>query len=256
MKKPVETDSRSSLWPLTEWSGSGFLPSSLGRDADGLNQLILKYQTPLKVYLLSTFPGLEGEVEELLQDFTQDKILKEGWLSKPDRSKGRFRDFLKRSLSNFVKDQMRRRAHAPLSLDELEVDISAAQPATELFDLNWTRAILAEVLKRMETDCKAPGKDQPRRSHIWEVFRLRLLQPALEDAEPVGYDEIIRRFAIVSPFDAQNMLATAKRIFTRHLNAVVGEYENGEEAVKMEIEAIKQFLSRLGKKKGNKSPQD
>ena len=80
MKKPAETDSKSSLWPLTEWSASGFLPSSLGRDANSLNQLILKYETPLKVYLLSTFPGLEGEVEELLQDFTQDRILKEGWL--------------------------------------------------------------------------------------------------------------------------------------------------------------------------------
>jgi hypothetical protein len=252
----VQPDPKSSLWPLTEWSTSGFLPSSLGRDADSLNQLILRYETPLKVYLLSTFPGHVGEVEELLQDFTQDKILKEGWLAKPDRSKGRFRDFLKRSLGNFVKDRIRKRAHAPVSLDELEADIAAAPPAAEQFDLNWTRAILAEVLKRMEADCQAPGKEQPRRGYIWEIFRLRLLQPALEDAEPVGYDEIVRRFAIISPFDAQNMLATAKRIFTRHLDSVVGEYESGEEAVKLEIEAIKQFLSRLGKKKRGNSPQD
>jgi DNA-directed RNA polymerase specialized sigma24 family protein len=256
MKRPAESDATNSFWPPTQWSGSGFLSRRLSQDASGLNQVILQYQTPLRIYLLSTFAGLEGEAEELLQDFMQDKVLKEGWLGKADRSRGRFRDFLKRSLNNFVKDRLRRRAHAPASLDELELDLPAAPPAAEEFDLNWARTILADVLQRMEADCRAPGKDQPRRTHIWEVFRLRLLEPALQDAEPIGYDELVQRFAIVSPFDAQNMLATAKRIFTRHLNTVIGKYEQDEAAVQMEIEALKGFLSRLGRKKVARSAQD
>src|ERR1035441_10011935 len=101
----------------------------------------------------------------------------------------------------------------------------------------------------MEADCKSPGKDQPRRTHIWEVFRLRLLQPALEDAQPVGYDQLVKQFGIVSPADAQNMLATAKRIFTRHLNAVIGEYEKEGAAVKAEIEELTRFLGGFSKGK-------
>ena len=45
------------------------------------------------------------------------------------------------------------------------------------------------------------------------------------------------------------MLATAKRIFTRHLNAVIGEYEEGKRAVKAEIEDLRRFLSGLSKGK-------
>ena len=78
---------------------------------------------------------------------------------------------------------------------------------------------------------------------------MRLLQPALEDSEPAGYEEIVRQFGIVSPADAQNMLATAKRIFTRHLNAVIGEYEESKRAVKAEIEDLRRFLSGLSKGK-------
>ena len=76
---------------------------------------------------------------------------------------------------------------------------------------------------------------------------MRLLRPALEDADPVGYEQLVNQIAIVSPADAQNMLATAKRIFIRHLNAVIGEYEKGGAAVKAEIEELKRFLGGFSK---------
>jgi hypothetical protein len=129
------------------------------------------------------------------------------------------------------------------------------EPTAEAFDLNWVRAILAAVLKRMEAECKGPAKDQPRRSQIWEVFRLRLLHPILEDAEPIEYEELVARLGIVAPSDAQNMLATAKRIFTRHLGAVVADYEQGGASVKAEIEELKRFLSRLAKGKKSRTAQ-
>jgi DNA-directed RNA polymerase specialized sigma24 family protein len=252
--------SGNSLWPPTEWSSTGHIPDSLGQDIERLNELILRYQVPLKVYFLSAFPSLTSQADEWLQDFAEDKILDQVWRSQADRSRGRFRDFLKTSLRNFVKDRLRSNAKQPASLNELELDPPIEEQRSETFDLDCARVVLAEVFKRMEADCQAPCKDQPRRSYIWEVFRLRLLDPTLEDTEPVGYEELVKRFGIVSPFDAQNMLGTAKRIFERHLNAVIGECEKGEAAVQTEIAAIKLFLSRLGKRKGkqesNKSAQD
>ena len=248
MKHSHPKDLENPLWPQTDWSGLGRASEAVGKDADRLNHLILLYRVPLKVYLVSTFPGLSNQAEEFLQDFAQDKILREGWLGKADRKRGRLRDFLKTSLRNFVNDRLRREANPPASLDEMEFDPPEECPGVALFDLNWARTILAETLARMEKDCKTPGKEQPNRDHIWEIFRLRILQPILEDAPLAPYEELIVRLGIASPFAAQNMLATAKRIFTRHLNGVIAEYEKGENAVKAEIEEIKRFLSRLSKK--------
>jgi hypothetical protein len=246
---PAADDSGSSLWPVTDWSGVGCVAEVVGKDADRLNQLLLRYQEPLKVYLLSTFPSLKAQAGEILQNFSEDRLLKEGWLGKADPDRGRFRDFLKTSLKNFVHDHLRKHSNAPVSLDELGVDFPVPERSAELFDLGWVRTILAEVLKRMEADCKGPGKDQPRRTRIWEVFRLRLLQPAFEGSEPFGYEALVNQCGIVSPADAQNMLATAKRIFTRHLQAVVAEYEKEGAAVRLEIGELKQFLSGLSKRK-------
>jgi DNA-directed RNA polymerase specialized sigma24 family protein len=239
----------SSLWPVTDWSGVRQAAGAVGTDPERLNALIVRYQAPLKVFLLSGFPSLKNQVEEFLQEFAEDKFLREGWLGKANRERGRFRDFLKSSLRNFLKDRLRKQANQPASLDEMELELAAEAPDDTVFDLNWARAILAETLQRMEEDCRAPAKDQPRRAHIWEIFRLRLLQPALEGAEPVGYETLVGQLGIVSPFDAQNMLATAKRIFSRHLEAVISEYEQGGEAVKKEIEELKRFLGGLSKRK-------
>jgi len=236
-------------WPPTNWSVSGRLPSSLGNDADRLNELILRYQVPLRAYLLAAFPGLEPAADECLQDFVQDRMLKAGWLGKADRERGRFRDFLKTSLKNFVRDRLSRRGKEPLALEELELDPSAEQSSQEAFGLEWARAILSETLKRMEQDCKTPRKNEPHRPQIWDIFRLRLLQPIFEGAEPVGYEELVSRLGIVSPFAAQNLLATAKRIFGRHLTEVIAEYEQGGEAARAELQDLKSFLARLTRKK-------
>jgi hypothetical protein len=251
MTDPPSKDSDETWpWPLTEWSASGRLPSSLGRDATRLNELILKYQTPLKAYLLAAFPGIQNEADELLQDFTQDRILKEGWLGKAERNRGRFRDFLKISLKNFVRDRLRARADATVSLDELEMDLPAKEKGNEAFGLEWARTILTEVLRRMELDCRTPHRNESNRYQIWETFRTRLLQPILEGAEPMGYEELVSKLGIASPFAAQNLLATAKRIFSRHLNAVISEYEGQSEAATAELQDLRQFLAGLtrGKK--------
>ncbi len=256
MARTSEDAAGSTLWPATDWSGLGRAAQAVGKDADLLNQLILSYQFPLKVYLLAAFPGLKDQADLLLQDFCQDKILHEGWLKRADRKRGRFRDFLKTSLRHYVLDHLAGDTHSSVPLDELEPELLAAEPSAEAFDLNWVRVILAATLQRMEQDCKGSAKDQPRRSKIWDVFRLRLLQPALEDAEPIGYGDLVSRLGIVSPADAQNMLATAKRIFARHLDMVVAEYEQRGAGVKAEIEELKQFLSRLAGAKKTHGAQD
>jgi len=206
--------------------------------------------------------------DDLLQDFAAGKILKEGWLQKSDPRKGRFRDFLRKSLDNLVwswwksrpeyRAWLSRKQKGRSSRSGSETDIPievplpdeqpAPEPAAEQFNLAWAQAILAETLERMERDCKSPPREQPRRGYIWEVFHCRILEPIFSDAKSTPYEELVERFGLQSPAEASNMLLSAKRMFSRHLNSVIAEYER-HGCERMELEELKGVLSRVSKGK-------
>ena len=237
----------SSIFPRTDWA-------ELGKAAEGdearLDRLIRLYWAPLKIFLVATFPMLRDEAEVVLQEFAEDKILKKGWLQRADRSRGQFRHFLKTSLRNFVLDRLNRAdvKHAPVSLEVLEAELPGEEAASGEFDLTWVRTVLAETLRRMEIDCKDSAGDQPRRSYIWEMFRIRLLAPIFDGVSPVPYEQLIERFGLRSPTDASNMLLSAKRIFKMHLNNVIKEYAGQDTATAMEVQALENFVSRMAKR--------
>jgi DNA-directed RNA polymerase specialized sigma24 family protein len=237
----------SSIFPRTDWAELG---PTVAADTARLDRLIRLYWTPLRIFLVSSFPSLKDQADVLLQEFAEDKILKTGWLQRADPERGKFRDFLKTSLRNFVLDRLSRAEvkHAPLSLDELEVDLPAPEETSEAFDLTWVRTVLAETLRRMEADCKDPAAEQPRRSQIWEMFRIRLLEPLFNDAPQAPYDQLIGSFSLKSPTDASNMLLSAKRIFKAHLTRVIKEYAEQDAATAEEIRALEEFVTRLARK--------
>ena len=235
-----------SIFPRTDWAE---LSRAASAEPAPLDRLIRVYWQPLKIYLIATFPSLQSQADELLQDFAGDKLLKDGWLGKADQTRGRFRDFLKTSLRNFVLDRLSRAdmKNPPVSLEELEQEIPESTASAEEFDLAWARTVLAETLRRMEADCKMPGKDLPRRSCIWEMFRVRLLEPVFNNAPQVPYDQLVERFGLKSPLEASNTLLSAKRIFKGHLDDVICEYAGRDAATALEVEALKDFLARLSK---------
>jgi DNA-directed RNA polymerase specialized sigma24 family protein len=239
--------SDSSIFPRTDWTELG--PAATA-DSVRLDRLIRLYWTPLRIFLAASFPSLKEQADVLLQEFAEDKILKAGWLQRADRQRGQFRDFLKTSLRNFVLDRLSRAEvkHAPLSLDELEVDLPGPAETAEAFDLTWVRTVLAETLRRMEADCKDPAAGQPRRGQIWEMFRIRLLEPLFHDAPQVPYDQLIASFGLKSPTDASNMLLSAKRMFKTHLTRVIKEYAELDAATAEEIRALEEFVGRLARK--------
>src|SRR5580658_4088374 len=154
--------SRESIFPRTDWADLG---RAAAAEPAPLDRLVRLYWQPLKIFLLATFPNLHQQSDTLLQDFAEDKILQEGWLRKADQNRGRFRDFLKISLRNFVLDRLNRAEvkNPPVPLEELEHEVPEPQAVTEAFDLEWARTVLAETLRRMEADCRRAGEDQPRR---------------------------------------------------------------------------------------------
>ena len=235
---------KSSIFPRTDWADLG---KAAKAEPAPLDRLVRVYWQPLKIYLNSTFPNLHDQTDMFLQDFAEDKLLQEGWLQKADKNRGRFRDFLKTSLRNFVLNRLnlRENKNPPVPLEDLEHELPEPQGAVEAFDLAWARAVLAEALRRMEADCRDSKADQPRRSYIWEMFRLRIIEPALNDATPPAYDQLIERFGLKSPTDASNTLLSGKRIFKSHLGMVIKEYAGKDAATAREIKEIETFLDRL-----------
>jgi hypothetical protein len=242
--KQLPEDSKPSVFPVTQWTALG---GAAAGETDELDRLIRQYWAPLKIFFRATFPQLSNDADSWLQDFAEDKMLKAGWLARADRARGRFRDFLKTSLRNFVLDRLNLASarNAPVPLEGLETDLAQPQPPSEAFDLMWVRIVLGETLKRMEADCKNPAGDQPRRKLIWEMFRVRLLDPIFNDAEPPPYSELIRRFELVSPTDASNLLLSGKRIFKAHLSRVIQEYAGLDAATAAEVKALEEFVAGL-----------
>jgi hypothetical protein len=237
----------SSIFPRTEWTALGQTSEA---ETERLDRLIRQYWAPLKVFLVATFPGLDEQVEVILQEFAEDKLLKKGWLQRADRRRGQFRDFLKTSLRNFVLDRLSlaEAKTEKVPVDELAEELANPEAPSEAFDLTWARTVLAETLERMEADCRNPAEDQPRRTYIWEMFRIRLLDPVLEGAAQVPYEQLIERFDLKSPTDASNLLLSGKRIFKMHLNRVIQEYSEQDAATTVEIQALEEFLARLAKR--------
>ena len=151
--------SASSIFPRTDWAELGRTGEA---DEARLDRLIRIYWSPLRIFLVATFPSLRDQADVLLQEFAEDKILKKGWLQRADRRRGKFRDFLKTSLRNFVLDRLNRAEfrHPPVPLEELVQEPAAADAPSDEFDLTWARTVLAQTLRRMESDCKDPAADQ------------------------------------------------------------------------------------------------
>src|SRR5437016_13522386 len=75
------------------------------KDLKAQGELYVKYRNPLRVHLLGQFrsyPAVLRNWEDLLADFTQKKILSGSSLRMWKPGRGRFRDFLRTSLTNFV----------------------------------------------------------------------------------------------------------------------------------------------------------
>src|SRR5262249_29888849 len=154
-----------------------------------LNELILRYERPLRIYLLhqfGAFPEIRRDADDLLQGFASQKILSERWLGKANPQKGRFRDYLKRSLKNYVIDWGKKARLPSIALDELAAagrEPAGPEPPQESFDFTFAQQVLTETLERVERDCKDPKRRQPRSSQIWELFRIRLLDPIFKAAQ-------------------------------------------------------------------------
>ena len=190
----------------------------------------------------------QQQAEDLLYEFIFRQILKGDLITRAERSRGLFRTFLLNALGNFVLNELRREhaqkrmpENGTIPLEETREDERgvASSRADAFIDVAWSQSVMQHALERMEQECVAGG-----RQDLWELFQGRLLKPLLEGAEPMDYDELVRRFGFESPTQVYNSLTTAKRMFVRMLRSEIASYARDEREVDIEIEEWKAAFVR------------
>jgi len=206
-----------------------------------LETLLRRYYPALRKHLVVRKRMSREQADDLLQGFVAAKLLEGRLLTKVDLSKGKFRWFLVRSLDNYVCDELYRPTR-PVSLTE-ELEQFVAEPAVEadIFELSWVRQVLFETLAALKADCEAKGQKR-----IWEVFRIRLLEPMLIGKPVPAYADLVERLSFTTAEQSANALVTAKRKFKEAFDRVVADYLTEDETPDDVLGELLRVLSRAG----------
>jgi DNA-directed RNA polymerase specialized sigma24 family protein len=157
-------------FPTTHWSLLATATLSGEPAAHGaLNELCRSYWSPLKQFIVARgYP--EAEAADLTQEFIVHLLEREA-LSKPDRSRGRFRSFLLGALGNFLSHERERRLakkrgglQPHVSFEVLEAEGSLPSPrAPESeeaeFDRAWAITVVRASLNRLERSFVETGQE-------------------------------------------------------------------------------------------------
>lgn len=230
----------------TRWS-LVFLASAknLEEQQQALQELFLLYMPALRLHLTHNFKIHQDDVEDLLQGFITDKIICGTLLTNAKRSKGKFRNLLRKSLNNYVAGIFRKqeawkrhpRNRKIVQTDDFENIIVSEDLGAKLFDVTWAREQIAEVLKLMETHYRDSNSLK-----TWDVFEHRLLRPILEQTSPPPCGELAARFGFDSSAKVSEAVITAKRMFASIYKRIVAGCTPDEE-VEDEIRSLIEILS-------------
>lgn len=238
-------------FPSTHWSVVLSVAGQKNPEAraKAIAELVQVYSPALLAFLQSK-KGLDRHrAEDVLQDFVADKVLGQGLIARAERGRGKFRNFLLKSLQHFLYNQVRRNGAAfrgpPQDRLSVSVDTHAvadpSPPPHMSFDVAWARNVLALALEAMQRECVASA-----RPDVWAVFDGRVLGPTLRGDPPAPYVELVERYRYASPAQASNVLITANRMFARCLRAVVGNYAASEDDLEEELRDLRTILASAG----------
>ena len=244
-----EAHGSASPFPNTSWSmvaRAADVRSSVRRRT--LEALVRQYLPALRAYIMVRRRLGPHEADDLLQGFLAGKVLEQQILRRADHTRGKFRTFLMTALERFAISEYRKGSTAKrspggavASLDEVSEAEHPSREAADLFDVAWAKQAVEVAVGRMRRECEAGG-----RRDLWGVFKVRVLDPALHGAEPVPYETLVPEMGLASAEKAANLLATAKRMFTRNLREVATEYAEDESDADEEVRHLKSVLAEGG----------
>ena len=230
-------------WHVVKQSTEG----SDSKRQEALNQICAQYFPAMVEYVQRQFSISEEEAQDMVQQFITDRVLVKNSLAQAEPSKGRFRTFIMKSIKHFVFDQLRRQStqkrrppNGFVSLDDTKRDTMPEDEPDEqkVFDQGFVRQIIGEAIHRTQEECVRKNQTE-----IWEILYERVLIPHLEETPPEPYDTLVRELGLRNRAEAQNKLATGKRMFQRCFRGVIEEFTDSAEEFEEEWHYLSRFFA-------------
>lgn len=234
--------SASAAYPLTNWpevAAAGVADAD--RCQQALEGLLPRYTPALLAHVRSRFGLGPEDAEDVLQDFVLNKVLLDNALAKADQARGRFRNFLLRTLDHYVAN-WRRDAQAlkrrpaggfvPLA-DAAEPSAPPADGAA--LDRAWALALVDATAERTAAECRRTARED-----VWAVFEARALAPMKGGAKR-PYAELAAQLGVTEGACHQ-LLQSGKETFRRALRSVVAEFARDEAEVDAELADLRAAL--------------
>jgi DNA-directed RNA polymerase specialized sigma24 family protein len=233
----------------THWSMLEGIKKHGDKEHALIGLLLERYWKPVYCYLRRK--GYDNEqAKDLTQGFFHEAVLNRDLIDRADPSKGSFRTLLLHALNYYVVDEHRKgSAQKRIPADKLvRLDIADPPALPEIVDQfdpeeTFNYAWKADLLERALSEVKENYLKQGMENH-WNVFRDRLLQPLLENQQPVTLKEICRQYDIKNEATASHMLETVKRRFQSILKKQVRQTVLTGQVVEEELKEILKIFEK------------
>jgi DNA-directed RNA polymerase specialized sigma24 family protein len=208
MQKPRGTPGY--RFPTTQWTNI---------EDTGMREILKaeiyeRYMPPL--YHYSRRKGYSHEnAEDFVQGFLTEILLGREFLSKADRTKGKFRSLLLKSFDRYV-CTIHRKKRLPIGssndISEFDLPETIPQDPVSAFDYAWATSILDRVQVDLEHECQRDGLDVH-----WAIFKEKVLDPLMENTPVPSLTKLCREHAVATTAQASSMIVTVKRRFRKIL---------------------------------------
>jgi len=219
-------------FPTTEWTRMLTHPQRQRI----LAELCRDYWKPVYCYLRTMGFGNE-QTKDLVQGFFTDKVLGQDFVQRADRTRGRFRSFLLRSVRNYaISVQRSSKPHDTLEESQRPHD-APVDPESE-FNRAWADQLLQDVLQELEEECRQRNK----MTH-WHVFRDWLLEPQIRGQKKTMSD-LCAEYGLADASTAYHMIENMKRRFRSLLYGHLAPLAGPDAKIEPEIREFIEIFSR------------
>jgi RNA polymerase sigma-70 factor (ECF subfamily) len=233
----------------THWSMLEGIKKRDDKEHALIGLLLQRYWKPVYCYLRRK--GYDNEqAKDLTQGFFHEVVLDRDLIDRADPSKGSFRSLLLHALNHYVVDEQRKEsARKRIPRDKLvRLDITDPPALSDVVDElgpeeTFNYAWKADLLERALSEVKESYIKQGMETH-WHVFRDRLLQPLIENQQPIPLKQICTQYGIDDESTASHMLETVKRRFQSVLKKQVRQTVLTGQVVEEELKEILKFFEK------------
>jgi RNA polymerase sigma factor (sigma-70 family) len=193
-----------------------------------------------------------GKSVENAKDLTQEffaAVIDSDLIARYQPAKGRFRDFLKGALRNFLAEAHRHGERQkrgggsvtiPLDIDGVETgafarDLQGDTPE-QIYDREWAEGLMADCVKRLKEQLRSEGKTKQLR--VFETYDL-----ASADEAPPTYEELAGRLA-VPVHDIRNYLSRTRGRLRELIVERISEYVASSDEIEEELQQLAEHLNR------------